>query len=429
MSATYETIEKNKVTVTVDVEPAKFEAALSRSFEKNKKRFKVKGFRDGKAPRRMVEQIYGIGVLYDDAFQRLIPAEYEEAVKELELKPVSDPDYEITEVEGNSKLAFKATVFVMPEVILGNYKGIEIARQSAEITDEDVENELKRLAEEDYRFESVGHRSAENGDTVVIDYAGSVDGVLFEGGSAEGYNLVLGSGSFIPGFEDQIVGHGVSDEFDVNVTFPEDYHAAELAGKAAVFKVTIHDIKTKVIPEINDDFAAEKSEFETLDEYRADLKVKLAEKKEKQVKAEYENQLVDKAVEAAEIDIPEVMFENAVANMIEGYRQQINSYGIIFEDYLEMTGSDFDGLRTQVRPNAEKRVREELVLNAIADKEELKPTDEQLDEHIKEVTARYRVDYDEFSKNLSDESRQMFAKEMGPRLAVDFLLENAVYTD
>ena len=429
MSATYETIEKNKVTITVDVEPARFEAAVTRSFEKNKKKFKVKGFRDGKAPRRMVEQIYGIGAFYDDAFRRLVPAEYEEAVKELGIKPVSEPDYEITEVEGDSKLVFTATVFVMPEVILGEYKGIEIPRVSAEITDEDVENELKRLAEEDFRLESVEGRDAASGDTVVIDYAGSIDGVPFEGGSSEGYNLVLGSGSFIPGFEDQIAGHAVGDEFTVNVTFPEDYHAAELAGKAAEFKVTLHDVKTKIIPEINDDFAAEKSEFETLDEYKADLREKLAQKKEKDVQNEYENQLVDKAVEAAEVDIPEVMFENAVENMVNNYRQQISSYGIKFEDYLDMTGTDVDGLKAQLRPGAEKRVKEELVLEAIADKEELKPTDEQLDGHIKEVTARYKVDYEEFSKNLSDESKQMFADEMKPRLAVDFLLANAVYTE
>ncbi|MBR5059656.1 MAG: trigger factor [Clostridia bacterium] len=429
MSATYETIEKNKVTVTVDVDPAKFEAALTRSFEKNKKRFKVKGFRDGKAPRKMVEQIYGIGAFYDDAFQRLVPAEYDEAVKELGLRPVSEPDFSITEVEGNSKLVFTATVYVMPEVVLGEYKGLEIPRISTDVTDEDVDNELKRLAEEDFRLESVEGRNAENNDTVVIDYAGSVDGVPFEGGTAEGQNLVLGSGSFIPGVEDQIVGHAVGDEFVVNVSFPEDYHAAELAGKAAEFKVTLHDIKTKIIPEINDDFAAEKSEFDTLEEYKADLKIKLGQKKEKEAKNEYENRLVDKAIASAEVDIPEVMYDNAVENMINNYRQQITSYGIKFEDYLEMTGTDIDGLKAQVRPDAEKRVKEELVLEAIADKESLRPTDEQLSDHIKEVTARYKVDYEEFSKDLSDESKQLFADEMKPRLAVDYLLENAVYTE
>ncbi|MBO4364037.1 MAG: trigger factor [Clostridia bacterium] len=429
MSAKYEVTEKNKVLITVDVEPEKFEAALNRSFERNRKKFKIRGFRDGKAPRKMVEQVYGIGAFYDGAFQHLVPQEYEAAVKELNLVPVSEPDYSIVEVEGNSKLVFTASVFVKPEVKLGEYKGIEIKRIPTDVTDEDVDAELKRLAEEDYRLEPVEGRPAQNGDTVLIDYAGSVDGVAFEGGTAEGQNLELGSGSFIPGFEDQIVGHEVGDEFVVNVTFPEEYHAEELAGKAAEFKVTLHDIKEKIIPEINDDFAAEKSDFETLAEYREDLKKKLAEKKEKEAKSSTENELIAKAAENAEIDIPECKFDNAVENMLENYRRQISNYGIKFEDYLKMTGNDIESVREQIRPNAERQVREQLVLEAIADTENLKATDAQIEERLREMAAMYKVEYDEMVKNLSDESKEFVASDLKPMLAIDFLVENAKYVD
>ena len=429
MSAKYEVTEKNKVLITVDVEPEKFEAALNRSFERNRKKFKIKGFRDGKAPRKMVEQVYGIGAFYDGAFQHLVPQEYEAAVKELNIVPVSEPDYSIVEVEGNSKLVFTASVFVKPEVKLGEYKGIEIKRISTEVTDGDVDAELKRLAEEDYRLEPVEGRPAKDGDSVLIDYAGAVDGVAFEGGTAEGQNLVLGSGSFIPGFEDQIVGHNVGDEFVVNVTFPEEYHAADLAGKAAEFKVVLHDIKEKVIPEINDDFAAEKSEFETLAEYREDLKKKLAEKKEKDAKRDTENELIAKAAENAEIDIPECMFDNAVENMLENYRRQISNYGIKFEDYLKMTGNDIESVKEQIRPNAERQVREQLVLEAIAETENLKASDEQIEERLKEMATMYKADYDEMAKNLSDESKEFIASDLKPMLAIDFLVANAKYVD
>jgi len=429
MSAKYEVTEKNKVLITVDVEPEKFEAALNRSFERNRKKFKIKGFRDGKAPRKMVEQVYGIGAFYDGAFQHLVPQEYEAAVKELNIVPVSEPDYSIVEVEGNSKLVFTASVFVKPEVKLGEYKGIEIKRISTEVTDGDVDAELKRLAEEDYRLEPVEGRPAKEGDSVLIDYAGSVDGVDFEGGTAEGQNLVLGSGSFIPGFEDQIVGHNVGDEFVVNVTFPEEYHAADLAGKAAEFKVVLHDIKEKVIPEINDDFAAEKSEFETLAEYREDLKKKLAEKKEKDAKRDTENELIAKAAENAEIDIPECMFDNAVENMLENYRRQISNYGIKFEDYLKMTGNDIESVKKQIRPNAERQVREQLVLEAIAETENLKASDEQIEERLREMATMYKADYDEMVKNLSDESKEFIASDLKPMLAIDFLVANAKYVD
>ena len=429
MSAKFEVTEKNKVLITVDVDPAHFEAALEKSFQRNKKKFKINGYRDGKAPRKVVERMYGIGALYDSAFNYLIPREYEDAVKELGLKPVGEPEYSVTEVEENTKLVFTAAVFVEPEVKLGDYKGIEVKKISTEVTDEDVDAELKRLAEEDYRMESVEDRPAQNGDTVIIDYKGTVDGVAFEGGTADNQNLVLGSGQFIPGFEDQVAGHNVGDDFVVSVTFPEDYHAKDLAGKAAEFAVTLHDIKTKIIPEINDEFAVEKSEFETLEEYKKDLAVKLGEKKEKDAKVSYENQLVEKVCENAEVDIPEVMIDIAQKNIVESYRRQLSNYGIKLEDYLAMSGQTVEGMNESIRPNAEKQVREELVLDAIAKTEELKPTEEQVEAHLKEMAEAYKMDYEELKSTMTDELKAFVENDLKPRLAVDFIVANAVYTE
>ena len=429
MSAKFETVEKNKVVITVDVAPENFEAGIKRSFEKNKGKFKINGFRNGKAPRKMVEQIYGISAFYDDALNFVIPREYDAAVKELGLNPVSDPEYDLVEIESNTKLVFTATVYTKPEVILGDYKGLEIKKESAEVTDEDVDNDLKKQAEDDFRLVSVDGRPAAQGDTVVIDYEGSIDGELFEGGADENHNLEIGSNSFIPGFEEQIIGHNIGEEFVIDVNFPEDYHAEELKGKAAQFKINLHDIKIKEIPEINDDFAAEKSEFETLDEYKADIKKKLAEKKEKEVKNSYENQLVEKAAENAQIDIPECMIDNAVENTLRNYERQISNYGIKFEDYLKMTGSDIETIKADIRPGAEKNVRYELVLEAIADAEQLKPTDEQLQERFAEMAKQYGMKDEDIADKLNDEMKEYLSMDMKPALAVDFLVANASYVD
>ena len=429
MSAKFENIEKNKVLITVDVEPEKFEAGLQKSFEKNKKKFKINGFRDGKAPRKMVEQVYGIGALYDGAFQYILPDEYYAAVREFDFIPVSEPEYDIVEIEGNTKLVFTAAVYTKPEVKLGDYKGIEVKKQPEEATDEDVENELKKLAEDDFRLVSA-EKAAENGDTVVIDYEGSVDGVPFEGGKGENYNLVLGSGSFIPGFEDQLVGSKAGEDVTVNVTFPEDYHAAELAGKAAVFACTVHDVKVKEIPEINDDFAAEKSDFDTLDEYKADLKVKVSEKMKNAAKSQYEEAVIKAAADAAEVEIPECMFENMTEQLIDNYRRQISGYGIDFEQYLQMTGSTLDQMKEQVRPNAENIVKEQLVLEAIADAEALKATDEQVEDRLKAMAAQYGGEYkEEMMKNITDEDKEYITSQMKPELAINFLVANAKFVD
>ena len=429
MSASFETIEKNKVKITVEVAPEKFDAAIKRSFERNKKRFKVNGFRDGKAPQKMVEQIYGVGVLYDDAFYYVLPTAYDEAVKELALSPVDEPKYDITEVEGHSKLVFTAEVYVKPEVVLGEYKGLELKKIDTAVTDEDVENELKKLAEEDYRMVTVEDRPAQLGDTVDIDFKGLLDGEAFEGGTAENYSLELGSGSFIPGFEDQLVGAAAGDEVKVNVTFPEDYHAENLAGKPVVFEVTVHSVKTKEIPEINDDFAAEKSNFETLDEYKADLRAKLAETKEKSAKAATENEAIEKAAANAEVDIPACMIERRIDSQVNRFNQMLSQQGIPFDQYLQMTGTTLEGMREQIRPNAEKSVKESLVLEAIANAEGLKATDEQIDAKIAEMAKQYGAEPEDFMKQVSDLDREYIGEDLRFELASDFIVANAVFVE
>ncbi len=429
MSAKFEVVDKNLVKVTVEVAPEAFEAGLQRSFERNKKRFKVKGFRDGKAPRKMIEQIYGIGVLYDDAFYYVLPAEYDAAVKELGLEPVDEPKFDITEVEGNSKLTFTAEVYVKPEVVLGQYKGLELKKIDTAVSDEDVEAELKRLASEDYRMVTVEDRPAQLGDTVDIDYAGYLDGVAFEGGTAENYSLELGSGQFIPGFEDQLVGAAAGDEVKVNVTFPEEYHAADLAGKPVVFEVKVHAVKTKEYPEINDDFAAEKSNFETLDEYKADLRAKMAENREKNAKITTENEAVEKAVENAEMDVPACMIERRIDSQVRRYEQMLAQNGIPFDKYLEMTGTSLDTMREQLRPECEKNVKAVLVLEAVAKAENIKATDEQIDEKISEMAAQYGAAPEDFAKQINDVDRQYIGEDLAVELAAKLLVDSAVFVD
>ena len=429
MSAKFEVVEKNLVKITVEVAPEKFEEGLKKSFERNKKRFKIKGFRDGKAPRKMVEQVYGIGVLYDDAFYYVLPAEYDAAVKELGIEPVDEPKYDITEVEGNSKLTFTAEVYVKPEVVLGQYKGLELKKVDTSVSDEDVENELKRLAEEDYRMVTVEDRPAQLGDTVDIDFAGYLDGVAFEGGTAENHSLELGSGQFIPGFEDQLVGTAAGDEVKVNVTFPEDYHAEELAGKPVVFEVKVHAVKTKEYPEINDDFAAEKSNFDTLDEYKADLRTKMEESREKNAKVAAENEAVEKAVENAEMDVPACMIERRIDSQVRRYEQMLAQNGIPFDKYLEMTGTSIETMREQLRPECEKSVKAVLVLEAVAKAEEIKATDEQIDAKIAEMAVQYGAAPEDFAKQINDVDRQYIGEDLAVELAAKLLVENAVYVD
>ncbi|MBQ8827831.1 MAG: trigger factor, partial [Clostridia bacterium] len=344
----------------------------------------------------------------------------------LGVEPVDEPKYDLLEI-GKGKLVFTAEVYVKPEVVLGEYKGLEIKAQSSEVTDEEIDNEIKRVEDSNARIVNIEDRTAQLGDTVDIDFKGLLDGEPFDGGTAEGHSLELGSGQFIPGFEDQLVGVGVGDEVNVNVTFPEDYHAEELKGKPVVFEVKVNAIKCKELPEINDEFASDVSEFETLDEYKADLKAKMSEKKAADAKQAMENEVVEKAAANAEIDIPACMIERKMDSMLDRYKNMVaQQIGIPFEQYIAMCGLTIDGMKEDMKPAAEKNVKESLVLEAIAKAEDIKATDEQIDAKIAELAEQYKMSLDELKERVTDSDRAYFADEVAAELTISFLLDSAV---
>ena len=376
MSLQVEKLEKNMAKLTVEVPAEQFEAALKTSFQKNKNKFSIPGFRKGKAPQAMVEKMYGVGVLYDDAIDTLLDSTYADAVKESGLEIVSRPEIGIEQIEKGKTFIYTALVAVKPEVTLGEYKGVEVEKAKPEVTDADVEAELKKVQDQNSRMVNVEDRAVENGDHTVIDFEGFVDGQPFEGGKSEAYPLVIGSHSFIDTFEEQLIGKNIGDEVEVNVTFPAEYHAAELAGKPAVFKVKIHEIKTKELPELNDEFAGEVSEFETMDEYKSDIRAKLAETKQQQATTENENNVVEKVVENASMEIPDAMIDEQVREMINDYARRMQSQGISLEQYMQFTGMTIEKLQEQSRPQAEKRIRTRLVLEAVVAAENIQVSDE-----------------------------------------------------
>ena len=386
MSLQVEKLEKNMAKLTVEVPAEQFEAALKTSYNKNKNKFNIPGFRKGKAPQAMIEKMYGVGVFYEDAVDEAINASYPDAAKESGLEIVSRPEISIEQVEKGKSFIYVATVATKPEVTLGEYKGIEVEKAKPEVTDADVEAELKKVQEQNSRLVSVADRAVADGDQTVIDFEGFVDGKAFEGGKAEDYTLVIGSHSFIDTFEDQLIGKNIGEDVEVNVTFPAEYHAAELAGKPATFKVKIKEIKMKELPELNDEFASEVSEFETLDAYKEDVKNKLAETKQAQATAENENNVVQKVVDNAQMDIPAPMVDEQVRNMIEDYARRLQSQGISFDQYLQFTGSTIEQLQEQMRPQAELRLRTRLVLEAVVAAEKIEPSDELVEAEIKKMS-------------------------------------------
>ena len=392
MSLQVEKLEKNMAKLTVEVPAEQFEAALKTSYNKNKNKFNIPGFRKGKAPQAMIEKMYGIGVFYEDAVDEAINASYPDAAKESGLEIVSRPEISIEQVEKGKSFIYVATVATKPEVTLGEYKGIEVEKAKPEVTDADVEAELKKVQEQNSRLVSVEDRAVADGDQTVIDFEGFVDGKAFEGGKAEDYTLVIGSHSFIDTFEDQLIGKNIGEDVEVNVTFPAEYHAAELAGKPATFKVKIKEIKMKELPELNDEFASEVSEFETLDAYKEDVKNKLAETKQAQATAENENNVVQKVVDNAQMDIPAPMVDEQVRNMIEDYARRLQSQGISFDQYLQFTGSTIEQLQEQMRPQAELRLRTRLVLEAVVAAEKIEPSDELVEAEIKKMSENYKMD-------------------------------------
>ncbi len=425
MSLQVEKLEKNMAKLTVEVPAEQFEAALKTSYNKNKNRFNVPGFRKGKVPQAMIEKMYGPGVLYEDAAEEAIDATYADAMKESGLTIVSRPEISIDQIEKGKPFIYTAMVAVKPEVTLGEYKGIEVEKAKPEVTDEDVEAELKKVQEQNSRLVTVEDRAVADGDQTVIDFEGFVDGETFEGGKAEDYPLTIGSHSFIDTFEEQLIGKNIGDDVEVNVTFPKEYHAENLAGKPATFKVKIKEIKVKELPELNDEFAGEVSEFETLDEYKADIKAKLAETKQQQATAENENNVVQKVVDNAQMDIPEPMIDEQVRGMIDDYARRMQSQGISLEQYMQFTGMTIDQLKDQMRPQAERRIRTRLVLEAVAAKENIEASEELVEAELKKMSETYKMEVEQIKTIMGESGIREMKQDMAVQEAVDFLVAEA----
>lgn len=425
MSAKVEKIDKNVVKLEIEVDSQVFEECMDKAFQRRKSQFNVPGFRKGKAPRAMVERYYGEQVLYEDAINFACADAYDKAIDENDIRPVDRPQIDIVQIGKGKNFIFTATVTVMPEVTLGEYKGIEAKKDEVVITDDDVEEELKRIADRNSKLITVEDRPVQEGDTVDIDFEGSIDGVPFKGGSAKGYTLVIGSGTFIPGFEDQLIGATLGSEVDVNVTFPEDYHSEELKGKPALFKVKINEIKKKQLPEINDEFASDVSEFETLDEFKADIRKKLTERAQAQADRKFENEIIDKAVENAQCDIPDVMVERRLDEIMGQLDMQLRYQGMNLAGYLKMMGIEESQLRADYREGAYKDVKTQLVLDKIAEVENISASDEEYEEEVKKMAERYSQSVEDFKKHLHEDDIEYIKNSIVRRKTIALLVDNA----
>ena len=420
-----EKLEHSQYELHIAIDKATFEAAVTKAYQKESKKMTIPGFRKGKAPRSIIEKMYGTGVFYETAINDLIPENYEAAVKEAGISPVAQPEFDVVSLDENG-LVLSAKVFVKPEVKIADYFGIAATRTIAPVTDEEVDAEINTVRERNSREAEVLGRAAELGDTAVIDYEGFCDGVAFEGGKGEDYALTLGSGTFIPGFEDQIVGHNVDDSFDVNVTFPEEYHAAELAGKAVVFKVTVHAITKTELPELDDEFAKDVSEFDTFAEYKADLEAKIQKRHEATAEAEVKDQLAKKISDKLVAEIPEAMFVNETENMLRDYDNRLRQNGLDLSTYCKYTGMTLESLREQMRPQAEQQVKIRLALEAIAAAENIVATEEEIEAEYQYIADTYHVDIAEVKKNIDAKD---IAEDVAVKNAMDFVVSKAAIVD
>ena len=417
-------VDTNRVELEVTVDPEAFEAAVSKAYKKNIQRMNVPGFRKGKAPRHLVEKMYGTGVFYEDAVNDLYPTALDEAINESGYEYVEDKiDLDVVSVGKEEGLVFKAVITVKPEVEVGEYKGLKADKKVEEVTDADVDKEVEKLQDRNSRLVAVEGRAAENGDTVTFDFEGFVDDKAFDGGKAENYTLTLGSGQFIPGFEDQLAGKNTDDELDVNVTFPEDYNAEELAGKPAVFKCKLHEIKTRELPELNDEFAKDVSEFDTLDELKNDLKDKLQHQREHAAEDAFESQLLEQLVSGLKAEIPEAMFERRVDESVREFEYRLQSQGLNLDTYLQYTGMDMDAFRKGFREQAEKQVKIRLVLEKIAALEEIAPTEEELDAEFAKLAEQYKMDVEKVKAFIPAKE---LSKDLAVGKAMDMVKETAV---
>ena len=416
MSLQVEKLEHNMAKLTIEVAPEELEKAIQKVYQKTKNRISVPGFRKGKVPRQIVEKMYGKEVFYEDAANELVPDAYEKALEECEENIVSSPKIAVTQLEAGKPFIFTAEVALKPEVKLGKYKGVKVDKQVVTVTEEEINAEVDKERESNARTVEVEGRAIENGDIVTIDFEGFVDGEAFEGGKGENYPLTIGSGAFIPGFEEQLIGKNKDDAVDVNVTFPEDYHAEELKGKAALFQVAVKEIKVKELPDADDEFASEVSEFETLAEYKEDIRKKLTEKKEKEAKSAKEAAVVDAIIADADMDIPEAMLETQQRQIVDEFAQRVQMQGLSIEQYFQITGTDAQKMIEQVKPQAEKRIKSRLVLEAIVAAEGIRATEEDYEKEIASMAEVYNMEADKVKEMLGDNEKAK--KQMMDDLAV-----------
>ena len=425
MSLQVEKLEKNMAKLTIEVSAEELEKAIEGAYQKNKNKISIPGFRKGKAPRKMIEQMYGKSVFYEDAANALIPDAYDKALEECEEQIVSQPKIDVVQIESGKPFIFTAEVALKPEVTLGEYKGVEVEKAPVEVTDAEIDAEVDKQREQNARTIDIDDRAVEKGDMIKLDFDGSVDGVPFDGGKAENYDLTVGSGSFIPGFEDQLVGVKIGEEVDVKVTFPEDYHAKDLAGKDAVFKCKVNEIHVKEVPKADDDFAQDISEFDTLAEYKEDIRKNLMEQKEKEAKAAKEAAVVAKVVENATMEIPDAMVDTQVRNMADDFARRIQSQGLTVDQYFQFTGMTAEKLFEQMRPDALKRIQNSLVLEAVAKAENIEISDERVEEELQKMADAYKMELDKVKSLMDDAAIDQMKDDLAIQAAVDLVRDAA----
>jgi len=426
MSVQVEKLEKNMAKLTIEVPAEEFEKAVQSVYQRNKNKFSIPGFRKGKVPRHMIEKMYGVGVFYEEAVNDLLPMAYEDGVNESGLEVVSRPAIDVTQVETGKPMVFTAEVAVKPEVILGQYKGLEVAAADLSVSDEDVDAEIKKEQEKNATVVTVEDRAIADGDTAVIDFEGFCDGVPFEGGKGEAFPLVIGSGQFIPGFEEQLVGKNTGDEVEVNVTFPVPYQAKELEGKDAMFKVKVNEIKGKILPELDDEFASEVSDFETMDEYREDVKKNLAEKKANAAKQEKEDRLVDMAAANAEMEIPAAMIDTRAEDQVDDFARRLQSQGLSIEQYMQYTGLDRAKMVEQAKEQAEKSIRIRLMLEAVAKAENIAASEEECEAELAKMAESYGMEVETLKNYFGEREMAQIKADLEVQKAIDLLVVEAV---
>ena len=427
MSFTVENLEeKNMVKLVIESTAEEFEAGLNTAYNKNKSKISLPGFRKGKAPRKMIEKMYGAEVFYEDAANSIIPDAYAKAADECGLELVSQPKINVTQLEAGKPFIFEAVVATKPEVEVGQYKGVEVTKADTEATDADVEEELKRVQEQNSRTVAVTDRAVKDGDNTVIDFEGFVDGVAFEGGKGTDYPLTIGSHSFIDTFEDQIIGMNIGDEKEINVTFPEEYHVDDLKGKPAMFKVSVKEIKEKQLPELNDEFAQDVSDFDTIAEYKDDLKNKIADRKSREAKAKQEDEAIAKIIESSKMDIPEAMVNTQVNRMLEDFAQRLQMQGLSVEQYFQYTGVTAEKIIEDMKPEAVKRIQSRLVLEAVVKAEGLTASEEEFQDELNKMAEQYKMEIEKVKEFMGEYEEKQIKEDIAIQKAVDVIVNSVV---